>query len=150
MAKKQPTTKPSAEPQAPAALEAPANPFAALAQAPATQAPAPVAKETAVGSVVYRTAKHVAVLKGNGGQAPAAFAKATYKLGAKPYSPKAGTFTVMQWAAFTGAIAQHGGQATGAEVWAYASTTLGLTAAQLQSLVGFAPYRAKPGNLVIA
>ena len=146
MARKSKTQEPTVTTEVEATV---APMFSQLVAAPATEQPAPVAKihATTLGEVTYRTANHVATLKG-GAACPVAFAGTTYKLGQKAYSPKAGTFTVMQWAAYNNAIAAHGGQATGLQIW-QAGIELGMQGHQLASLPGFGPYRAKPGNLAI-
>ncbi len=142
------TTKPAA---ATTTTTAPANPMAALAATLVANPPAaPAAKvlATTLGTTTYRTANHVATLKG-GSACPASFAAVTYKLGKVAYSPKPGTFTTMQWAAYQQAITANGGSATGTQIWA-AGTALGMAGHQLASLPGFGPYRAKPGNLILA
>ncbi len=145
--------KQSTKPATPAATPAtPANPMAALAATLVANPPAaPAAKVlvTTLGAVTYKTANHNNVLKSTATACPAGFATTSYKLGKVAYNPVGGTFTVMQWAAYQQAITANGGTATGAQIWA-AAVALGFNTTQLATLKGFGPYRAKPGNLILA
>ena len=149
---KQPTKPAAAATTTTTTTTAPANPMAALAATLVTNLPAaPAAKVlvTTLGAVTYKTANHNNVLKSTATACPAGFAATSYKLGKAPYSPVGGTFTVMQWAAYNNAITANGGTATGAQIWA-AAVALGFNPTQLATLKGFGPYRAKPGNLILA
>jgi hypothetical protein len=132
------TPKTPKTPVAPAA-----NPFAALLAAPVAPGATAKVHVLATGAGPVQCANHVATLKGNRGL-HAAIAACTYTLGAKAYSPKAGTANAVQWAAVQAVLVN--GPATGAAIAAQ-FTSRGLQAGHAGQ---FIPYACKAGWLALA